>query len=81
MARLIFLGLIIAVIFYFVKRYLSKKTPPDPAHDQPTQADTENVANTEDMVQCATCQVHVTRAEAFLLKQHFYCCQAHIPKK
>ncbi len=81
MARLIFLGLIIAVIFYFVKHYLSKKTPPDPAHDQPTQPVTADQPDSEDMVQCATCQVHVTRAEAFLLKQHFYCCQAHIPKK
>lgn len=75
MGRLLILGLLIALIIYFVKRYLSKKTTADTTQDQ-----TVNLG-TEDMVQCATCQVHIARSEAFLVKQHFYCCHAHIPKE
>ena len=79
MGRLLFLILLIALIVYFVKRYLGQKNP-----DEKTSVDNapqpDPVAS-EDMVQCATCQVHIARSEAFLVKQCFYCCTAHAPKK
>ncbi len=34
----------------------------------------------EDMVQCATCAVHLPRSEAFLVGGIFYCSQSHIKK-
>ena len=35
----------------------------------------------EDMVQCATCAVHLPRSEAFLVGGIFYCSQSHIKRK
>ncbi|MBZ4201301.1 MAG: hypothetical protein LAC66_05355 [Methylotenera sp.] len=75
MGRLLFLGLLIALIIYLVKRYIRNKISAGTAADQPVNL------GTEDMVQCATCQVHIARSEAFLVQQHFYCCPAHTPKK
>ena len=80
MGRLLFLILLIALIAYFVKRYLSQKKPGEKTNADSAQPQPENLAS-EDMVQCATCQVHIARSEAFLVKQRFYCCTAHAPKK
>ena len=80
MGRLLFLILLIALIVYFVKRYLGKKNPVEKTSADNAQQQSEHLAS-EDMVQCATCQVHIARSEAFLVKQRFYCCTAHVPKK
>ncbi len=80
MGRLLFLILLIALIVYFVKRYLGKKNPVEKTSADSTTQPPEHLAS-EDMVQCATCQVHIARSEAFLVKQRFYCCTAHAPKK
>jgi Na+-transporting methylmalonyl-CoA/oxaloacetate decarboxylase gamma subunit len=80
MGRLLFLILLIALIVYFVKRYLGKKNPDEKTSADNAQQQSEHLAS-EDMVQCATCQVHIARSEAFLVKQRFYCCTAHVPKK
>jgi Na+-transporting methylmalonyl-CoA/oxaloacetate decarboxylase gamma subunit len=80
MGRLLFLILLIVLIVYFVKRYLGKKTPVEKTSADNAQQQPQHLAS-EDMVQCATCQVHIARSEAFLVKQRFYCCTAHVPKK
>lgn len=79
MGRLLFLILLVALIVYFIKRYVSQKKPVDTTSTDNTQQP-EHLAS-EDMVQCDTCHVHVARSEAFLVKQRFYCCTAHVPKK
>ncbi|MSP86975.1 MAG: hypothetical protein EXR38_03540 [Methylotenera sp.] len=76
MWRLVFLGLIIYLAVYFFRRYIGKV--------RGQKSDTDNIKRdqaTEDMVQCAHCQVHTPRSEAFLVAGHFYCCQAHIQNK
>ncbi len=80
MGRLLFLGLLIALIVYLVKHYLGKKNAAEKSSADNAQ-DSAIDLETEDMVQCATCQVHIARSEAFLVKQRFYCCTAHVPKK
>lgn len=80
MGRLLFLGLLIALIVYLVKHYLGKKNAAEKTSADSAQ-DSAIDLETEDMVQCATCQVHIARSEAFLVKQRFYCCTAHVPKK
>ncbi len=80
MGRLLFLGLLIALIVYLVKHYLGKKNAAEKTNADSAQ-DSAIDLETEDMVQCATCQVHIARSEAFLVKQRFYCCTAHVPKK
>ncbi len=73
MTKLILLGLVIWLAFYILKRWL-KQTNARPSN-KPESSDSEG----EDMVQCATCKVHLPRSEAFLVNSNFYCCKAHIP--
>ncbi len=70
MWRLIFLGLIIGLGIYIFKRTL-KQTGGSSA-EQESYHD-----KAEDMVQCATCAVHLPRSEACLVKGKFYCCKTH----
>jgi uncharacterized protein len=79
MWKLIFLGLIIWFVIHTIKRALSQTgslRDVDPA--DLTKKPTEK---TEDMVQCATCAVHLPRSEAFLVDGSLYCSQEHLPKK
>ena len=71
MWRLIFLGLIIGLGVYVFKRILNQ------TRDSSLESESCN-DETEDMVQCATCEIHLPRSEAFLVKGKFYCCQTHI---
>jgi len=75
MWRLIFLGLIIWLAIYVFKRIAKENRPQQSTASQ--SADTE----AENMVQCATCSVHLPRSEAFLVDGSFYCSKAHIPNK
>lgn len=77
MWKLIFLGLLIWLVFSIFKRIVisnkNSQSRPDKPH---MDGDTA-----ENMVQCATCQVHLPRSEAFLVDGNFYCSKAHIEKK
>ncbi len=75
MWRFIFLGLIIWLGIYIFKQ-ASRNSEGTQANSQQTQE-----SETENMVQCATCNVHTPRSEAFLVDSSFYCCKAHIPNK
>lgn len=75
MWRFIFLGLIIWLGIYIFK--LVSKNP----QSQQTDAQQGQESEAESMVQCATCNVHIPRSEAFLVEHSFYCCKAHIPHK
>lgn len=82
MWRLIFLGLLIWLVLHLLKRNFGQIKPPNSDTDA---ANTKNGANSqehiEDMVQCATCAVHLPRSEAFLVNGIIYCSKAHIPNK
>jgi hypothetical protein len=82
MWRLIFLGLIIWLAVYFFKRYFSKVDSQKSGTEiNEINDDSKSSQGIEDMVQCATCHVHLPRSEAFLVAGNFYCSHAHIPKK
>ena len=82
MWRLIFLALIIWCVIYFFKEYITKTNSKETRGNEPTnQKNVEDGNKTEDMVQCATCQVHLPRSEAFLVANKFYCSKAHIKNK
>ncbi len=84
MLRLIFIVLIIWLAFYFAKQFIAKISSKETdnhdniAADQTVSVD-QNVG--EDMVQCATCKVHLPRSEAFLVANVFYCSKAHMNSK
>jgi len=77
MWKLIFLGLLIWLAYYIFTRIVLKSDDrksvdnnKDPVHDE-----------TELMVKCEKCAVHLPRSEAFLVAGEFYCSKAHLPKK
>jgi uncharacterized protein len=82
MWRLIFIGLIVWFGIYIFKRSIGQSNPTTTKQDQ--SANDENIKSAEkieDMVQCATCAVHLPRSEAFMVGGRFYCSQAHIQRK
>ena len=75
MWRFILLGLIVWFGIYLFKRNMGQSNAPK-ANDNLEGSEKE-----EDMVQCATCAVHLPRSEAFMVGGDFYCCKAHIQSK
>lgn len=76
------MALIIWCVIYFFKEYITKTNSKETSGNEPTnQKNVEDGNKTEDMVQCATCQVHLPRSEAFLVANKFYCSKAHIKNK
>ncbi|MDP3744365.1 MAG: PP0621 family protein [Methylotenera sp.] len=73
MTKLILLGLVIWLAIYVLKRVVNQ------SNSQPSNTPKPDDSEAENMVQCATCKVHLPRSEAFLVNSNFYCCKAHIP--
>jgi len=72
MTKLILLGLVIWLAIYILKRVVNR------SNTRPSSTPEPNNLEGENMVQCATCNVHLPRSEAFLVNSNFYCCKAHI---
>jgi hypothetical protein len=53
----------------------------NPEHPNAAEDKKEAQEPIENMVQCATCRVHLPRSEAFMVNGSFYCSQAHIENK
>jgi cytochrome c553 len=79
MWKLIFLGLIVWLLVYILKRAIqptaNRQSNDTADNSKPTGEPVEN------MVQCANCHVHLPRSEAFLVDGNFYCSKAHIENK
>lgn len=75
MWKLIFIGVVVWLLIYFVKRVSSQN------HTHQSGVGAAQDDSVENMVQCAHCNVHLPRSEAFLVNDRFYCCRAHIPSK
>lgn len=71
--RIIFLGLLVWLAIVVLKRVF--KRPNSTTSDSPK---TKPNSDTEDMVQCAHCAVHLPRSEAYLINGKMYCCKNHI---
>ena len=82
MWRFIFYALIAYLIFTAFKRSNDKQKNGNNTSkkDTPTKDPSTKDQGTEDMVQCASCKVHLPRSEAFLVNGAFYCSKPHIPK-
>lgn len=87
MWRFVLLAVIAWVGFSLVKRALIQRSPEDKSKAAPKTPDESaknaedmgNTENTENMVKCAHCGVHLPVSEAFLVKDVFYCSKAHLP--
>ncbi|MDO9281382.1 MAG: PP0621 family protein [Methylotenera sp.] len=73
MTKFILLGLVIWLAIYVLKRVVNQ------SNSQPSNTPAPSDNESENMVQCATCKVHLPRSEAFLVNSNFYCSKAHIP--
>ena len=80
MWKLIFLGLLIWLVIYITKRAINPAAKHPDRTNEP-EGKKEHQEPIENMVQCATCRVHLPRSEAFLVNGNFYCSQAHIENK
>ena len=79
MWKLIFLGLIVWLAVYILKRAIQ---PTGNRQSDDSSANSKaNGDSIENMVQCTTCHVHLPRSEAFLVDGSFYCSKAHIENK
>lgn len=79
MLKLIFLAVLIWLAIYLIKRLINPITK-DKAHGTHSGRGENRQESAENMVQCATCHVHLPRSEAFLVDGQFYCCQEHVKK-
>ena len=77
MWKLIFLVLVVWISYYVITRIIVKKNENEPIDRPPNTVKDES----ELMVKCEKCAVHLPRSEAFLVAGNFYCSQAHLPKK
>lgn len=64
MARLIFLVVAVALVFWLLRRF--RQTP-----------ESRDVPQSEDMVSCARCGLNLPRSEAISSGDEYYCCEAH----
>lgn len=83
MWRLIFIGLIIFLIIYVIKRGLRQPDAPQTEEKKSENYSEHKSQNNEveDMVQCTHCAIHLPRSEAFLVDGKIYCSRAHIQNK
>ncbi|MBM3350183.1 MAG: hypothetical protein FJY53_00030 [Betaproteobacteria bacterium] len=72
MWKFIFVGLVVWLLVLLFKRLTKETKSSQPDDDQSKEGEVEQ------MVQCATCHVHIPRSEAFLVRGAFYCSKAHI---
>ncbi|MDI1297567.1 PP0621 family protein [Methylotenera sp.] len=77
MWRLIFFGIIIYLLIVAYKRSSAGAKNDDKNMKKDSPAKEPEIEN---MVQCASCAVHLPRSEAFMVNSDFYCSKAHIPK-
>lgn len=71
MAKLILIVIAIWLIFTILKRYRK-------GFDSSENQSAERQGNSEVMVQCAHCGVHLPESESIQFNGQFFCSQAHI---
>ena len=68
MAKLLFIALVVAVLWWFVRIY-GKTTAGRRGSSQ---------SSVEDMVRCAHCGVHLPRSESYASNGEFFCSEEHL---
>lgn len=65
MARLIFLVVAIALVYWLLRRF--RQSP----------SESRDASQTEDMVSCIHCGLNLPKSEAISSGDNYYCCEAH----
>ncbi|MEQ1602094.1 MAG: hypothetical protein HOP04_09905 [Methylophilaceae bacterium] len=69
MAKIFLLAIAFWLLITILKRYRNSWNAPDEPLKKSEQ--------TELMVQCAHCGVHLPKSDSLLVNDQYYCCQAH----
>ncbi|HEY4713654.1 MAG TPA: PP0621 family protein [Aquirhabdus sp.] len=75
MAKIFLLVIAIWLVIVVLKRYLKNLDTPPIISAKP-KAGSEK-SESETMVQCAHCGVHLPTSDSFLVGNQYYCCEAH----
>jgi len=67
LARLIFIAIVVWLAIYAVRRILSYLTPPK----------NTSAGETQNMVRCAQCGLHLPESEALSYQGKYFCCREH----
>jgi len=76
MAKIFLLAIAIWLVIAVLKRYLKNLEASSESADRPNKLKPEK-SESEKMVQCAHCGVHLPTSESFLVGNQYYCCEAH----
>ena len=76
MAKIFLLAIAIWLVITILKRYLKNIEASSASADGSNKLDPEK-SESEDMVQCAYCGVHLPTSDSFLVGNQYYCCEAH----
>lgn len=66
MGKIILLAIAIWLLIAVIKRYSQSMQNPSP-----------RAGGSEDMVQCAYCNVHLPKSDSLFIDNQYYCCEAH----
>lgn len=65
MSRLILIVAIVALVYWLLSSY-RRQTPKQ-----------DESPNSQDMVSCAYCGIHLPKSESIVANEKYYCCTAH----
>jgi len=72
MAKIFLLAIAIWLVITILRRYLKNIEASAEFIDRPLEK-----SESEKMVQCAHCGVHLPSSDSFLVGNQYYCCEAH----
>ncbi len=75
MSRLLLIIAICVVVYLLLRRYRRQKLKDDSSDQE--SADNAQPKQTEDMVRCAQCEIHLPKGESILAEGKHFCSEAH----
>ncbi len=75
MSRLLLIIAICVVVYLLLRRYRRQKLKDDSSDQE--NADNAQPKQTEDMVRCAQCEIHLPKGESILAEGKHFCSEAH----
>jgi len=79
MSRLLLIIAVCVVVYLLLRRYRHQKLKDDAKNGSGDQESADNAQpkQTEDMVRCAQCEIHLPKGESILAEGKHFCSEAH----
>ena len=75
MSRLLLIIAVCVVVYLLLQRYRRQKLKDDSSDQE--NADNAQPKQTEDMVRCAQCEIHLPKGESIVAEGKHFCSEAH----